>query len=120
MAKFEANIPSYLKTGSGAFKVGGSEATAMPESDNLFEKIKFNRPSPPKVEPMAIQLQDSVGQTPNLFQQIQNNMASGGSSDPIRPMMPEELPELEEDLPEKPGYFHAEAEQSADTDILIG
>ena len=37
--KFEANIPSYLKTGSGAFKVGGSEATAMPESDNLFEKI---------------------------------------------------------------------------------
>jgi len=44
--KFEANIPSYLKTGAGSFPVGSKGA---PKSVNFFDSMQTNMD---KVEPV--------------------------------------------------------------------
>ena len=97
--KFEANIPSYLKTGSGSFPVGNEGASKRKKPTNFYEQAQQGFEMSATTEDTQT-LYTPQGMTskiePNFFQTMQ----AKASSKPIRPMMPEELPELEEDIPE--------------------
>ena len=125
--KFEANIPSYLKTGSGSFPVGGEGASKRKQPKNFYEQAQQGFEMSTTTEDTQT-LYSPQGMTskiePNFFQTMQANMGPR----PIRPMMPEELPELEEDIPEnlqnqpvKPGDIAKNVDKSeTDEDIFIG
>jgi len=97
--KFEANIPSYLKTGSGSFPVGDTGASKRKKPTNFYEQAQQGFEMSATTEDTQT-LYTPQGMTskiePNFFQTMQ----AKARSKPIRPMMPEELPELEEDIPE--------------------
>ena len=125
--KFEANIPSYLKTGSGSFPVGGEGASKRKKPQNFYEQAQQGFEMSTTTEDTQT-LYSPQGMTskiePNFFQTMQANMGPK----PIRPMMPEELPELEEDIPEnlqnqpaRPGGNAKNVDKSeTDEDIFIG
>tara|TARA_R110002050_G_scaffold31574_1_gene81087 strand:+ start:177 stop:566 length:390 start_codon:yes stop_codon:yes gene_type:complete len=100
--KFEANIPSYLKTGSGSFPVGDTGASKRKKPTNFYEQAQQGFEMSATTEDTQT-LYTPQGMTskiePNFFQTMQAK-ASSKPIKPIRPMMPEELPELEEDIPE--------------------
>ena len=125
--KFEANLPSYLKFGSGSFPVGERSTLKRKQSTNFYEQAKQGFEMSTTTEDTQT-LYTPQGMTskvePNFFQAMQ---AKAGFK-PIRPMMPEELPELEEDIPEnlqmqpaRPGGNAKNVDENeTDEDTFIG
>ena len=132
--KFEANIPSYLRTGQGVFPVKGKVASKVEKETNFFKLMEkgVNMPvsnelkgtesaplgSPGMNEPM------SEG---NFLEKMQNKMAAVPADedlgpkrfprDPnVRPVMPM-LPERRVTPPET---LESRAENEEDQDIIIG
>ena len=125
--KFEANIPSYLKTGSGSFPVGDKGASKRKKPTNFYEQAQQGFEMSTTTEDTQT-LYTPQGMTskvePNFFQAMQ----AKADFKPIRPMMPEELPELEEDIPEnlqmqpaRPGGNAKNVDENeTDEDTFIG
>ena len=133
--KFEANIPSYLKTGQGIFpvqkkSVDSSMAEFKDSSGNLFEKLKEGADMPVAndgnmvaLAPIGMDRLESRPQSDNLLDKMQQNMERGVSE---REFMPES--DVESDfIPVmtqiKPGVIKEPTEkmvQANGEDIFIG
>ena len=133
--KFEANIPSYLKTGQGVFPVQRKSAdSSMAEfrdlSGNLFEKLNkgadmhvANDGNMVALAPMGVDRVESRPQSDNLLDKMQQNMGQGVSE---REFMPKS--DVESDftpvMPQiKPGVMREPTErmvQADGEDIFIG
>ena len=133
--KFEANIPSYLKTGQGIFPVQRKSAdSSMAEfrnlSGNLFEKLNKGADMPVANDGNMVALapmgQDRVQSRPeseNLLDKMQQNINRGIDE---REFMPES--DVESDfkrvMPQiKPGVMREPTErmvQADGEDIFIG
>ena len=95
--KFEANIPSYLKTGQGVFPVQRKSAdSSMAEfrdlSGNLFEKLNKGADMPVAndgnmvaLAPMGVDRVESRPQSENLLDKMQQNMGQGVSEREFMP-----------------------------------
>ena len=133
--KFEANIPSYLKTGQGVFPVQRKSADSyMAEfrnlSGNLFEKLNKGADMPVAndgnmvaLAPMGVDRVETRPQSENLLDKMQQNMGQGVSE---REFMPKS--DVESDftpvMPQiKPGVMREPTErmvQADGEDIFIG
>ena len=133
--KFEANIPSYLKTGQGVFPVQRKSAdSSMAEfrnlSGNLFEKLNKGADMPGAndgnmvaLAPMGVDRVETRPQPENLLDKMQQNMGQGVSE---REFMPKS--DVESDftpvMPQiKPGVMKEPTErmvQADGEDIFIG
>ena len=132
--KFEANIPSYLRTGQGVFPVKGRTATAvdtdMPKDANFFELMKkgVNMPvanelkgtesaplgSPGMNEPLDIEgfLEPMQEKMKNFKPRMEIEPKSDVNLD-ARPVMPQIKPQILR----KPDQMEVKAD---DADIFIG
>ena len=79
--KFEANIPSYLKTGQGIFPVKESSMPKRIESTNFYENAKqgFNMPttnetSMPSFAPVSDITRDEPMDAENFLEKMQDGM----------------------------------------------
>ena len=82
--KFEANIPSYLKTGQGVFPVQQKTMAAERQTTNLFEKLEQGADMPVANDGNMVALapmgQDRVQSRPeseNLLDKMQQNINRG-------------------------------------------
>ena len=82
--KFEANIPSYLKTGQGVFPVQQKTMAAERETTNLFEKLEQGANMPVAndgnmvaLAPMGQDRIESRSQPENLLDKMQQNINRG-------------------------------------------
>ena len=125
--KFEANIPSYLKTGSGSFPVGGKDTLKEKETTNLYKQAQKGFDMSLTNDEDKV-LYTPLGMKTTIEPSFVESMQAKAGVRPIRPMMPEELPELEEDIPEnlqiQPARPGGNAkiidENEPDEDIFIG
>ena len=128
--KFEANIPSYLKTGQGVFPVQQKTMVAEQQATNLFEKLKQGADMPVAndgnmvaLAPIGGDRVESRPQPENLLDKMQQNMGQGVSE---REFMPKS--DVESDfkpvMPQiKPGVMREPTErmvQADGEDIFIG
>ena len=128
--KFEANIPSYLKTGQGVFPVQQKTMAAERETTNLFEKLNKGADMPVANDGNMVALapmgQDRVQSRPeseNLLDKMQQNINRGIDE---REFMPKS--DVESDfkrvMPQiKPGVMREPTErmvQADGEDIFIG
>ena len=128
--KFEANIPSYLKTGQGIFPVQQKTMAAEQQTTNLFEKIQKGTDMPVAndgnmvaLAPMGVDRLETRPQSDNLLDKMQQNMGQGVSE---REFMPKS--DVESDfkpvMPQiKPGVMKEPTErmvQADGEDIFIG
>ena len=125
--KFEANIPSYLKTGSGSFPVGGESVTKEKTTTNLYKQAQKGFDMSLTNDEDKV-LYTPLGMKTTIEPSFVESMQAKAGVKPIRPMMPEELPELEEDIPEElqmqpagPGSSAKDTDDiETDEDIFIG
>ena len=82
--KFEANIPSYLKTGQGVFPVQQKTMAAERQTTNLFEKLEKGADMPVAndgnmvaLAPMGQDRIESRPQPENLLDKMQQNINRG-------------------------------------------
>ena len=132
--KFEANIPSYLKTGQGAFPVKGRTATKAdtdtPEGANFYELMKkgVNMPvdnqltgtesaplgSPGMNEPLDVEgFLEPMQKKMQKFKprmEIEPKIDPKFGTDPV-------MPQIKPQIIKKPDQLEASAE---DADIFIG
>ena len=108
--KFEANLPSYLKFGSGAFPVGERSTSKRKQSTNFYEQAKqgFNLPMTNEDNIMiSAPQEDAPIKDINFFESMQNNMQAKGPSKPIPGQQPLPFPEepdpMDDDLPTEVG-----------------
>ena len=104
--KFEANIPSYLRTGQGVFPVKERSAPKPVDSGNFYEMAKqgFNMPvanetNTPAFAPVGDMKPKEPMDAENFLDKMQDNMKSGiGEADIMpnpdikldsKPVMPE-------------------------------
>ena len=128
--KFEANIPSYLKTGQGVFPVQQKTMATEQQTTNLFEKLKQGADMPVAndgnmvaLAPIGGDRVESRPQPENLLDKMQQNMGQGVSE---REFMPKS--DVESDfkpvMPQiKPGVMREPTErmvQADGEDIFIG
>ena len=131
--KFEANIPSYLKTGQGVFPVKGKVATKVEKETNFFKLMEkgVNMPVSNELKGSESALLGSPGMNEplsegNFLEKMQNKMAAVPADedlgpkrfprDPnVRPVMPT-MPEKEVKPLET---MEAKAEDDEDKDIII-
>jgi hypothetical protein len=128
--KFEANIPSYLKTGQGVFPVQQKTMAAERQTTNLFEKLNKGADMPVANDGNMVALapmgQDRVQSRPeseNLLDKMQQNINRGIDE---REFMPKS--DVESDfkrvMPQiKPGVMREPTErmvQADGEDIFIG
>tara|TARA_R100001086_G_scaffold111794_1_gene57039 strand:+ start:648 stop:1037 length:390 start_codon:yes stop_codon:yes gene_type:complete len=128
--KFEANIPSYLKTGQGVFPVQQKTMAAERETTNLFEKLEQGADMPVAndgnmvaLAPMGQDRIESRSQPENLLDKMQQNINRGIDE---REFMPKS--DVESDfkrvMPQiKPGVMREPTErmvQADGEDIFIG
>ena len=128
--KFEANIPSYLKTGQGVFPVQQKTMAAEKETTNLFEKLEQGADMPVAndgnmvaLAPMGQDRIESRSQPENLLDKMQQNINRGIDE---REFMPKS--DVESDfkrvMPQiKPGVMREPTErmvQADGEDIFIG
>ena len=128
--KFEANIPSYLKTGQGVFPVQQKTMVAEQQTTNLFEKLNKGADMPVANDGNMVALapmgQDRVQSRPeseNLLDKMQQNINRGIDE---REFMPKS--DVESDfkrvMPQiKPGVMREPTErmvQADGEDIFIG
>tara|TARA_R100001594_G_scaffold25714_2_gene50164 strand:+ start:168 stop:569 length:402 start_codon:yes stop_codon:yes gene_type:complete len=131
--KFEANIPSYLRTGQGVFPVRGKVATKVEKETNFFKLMEkgVNMPVSNELKGSESALLGSPGMNEplsegNFLEKMQNKMAAVPADedlgpkrfprDPnVRPVMPT-MPEKEVKPLET---MEAKAEDDEDKDIII-
>ena len=128
--KFEANIPSYLKTGQGVFPVQQKTMAAERQTTNLFEKLEQGADMPVAndgnmvaLAPMGQDRIESRPQPENLLDKMQQNINRGIDE---REFMPKS--DVESDfkrvMPQiKPGVMKEPTErmvQADGEDIFIG
>tara|TARA_Y100001936_G_C15943755_1_gene596212 strand:- start:425 stop:826 length:402 start_codon:yes stop_codon:yes gene_type:complete len=131
--KFEANIPSYLRTGQGVFPVKGKVATKVEKETNFFKLMEkgVNMPVSNELKGSESALLGSPGMNEplsegNFLEKMQNKMAAVPADEdlgpkrfprdpnarPVMPTMPEkEVKPLE--------TMEAKAEDDEDKDIII-
>ena len=90
--KFEANIPSYLRTGQGVFPVKERSAPKPVDSGNFYEMAKqgFNIPvanetNTPAFAPVGDMKPKEPMDAENFLEKMQDNMKSGVSEADIMP-----------------------------------
>ena len=128
--KFEANIPSYLKTGQGVFPVQQKTMATEQQTTNLFKKLEQGANMPVANDGNMVALAPIGGdrvksrpQPENLLDKMQQNMGQGVSE---REFMPKS--DVESDfkrvMPQiKPGVMKEPTErmvQADGEDIFIG
>ena len=135
--KFEANIPSYLKTGQGVFPVQQKTMAVEPQATNLFEKLKQGADMPVAndgnmvaLAPIGGDRVESRPQPENLLDKMQKNMGGpvpmgdapvdmelGPKRFPTDPRAVPVMPQI------KPGIMKEPTERMVQTDgedIFIG
>ena len=128
--KFEANIPSYLKTGQGVFPVQQKTMVAEQQSINLFEKLKQGADMPVAndgnmvaLAPIGGDRVESRPQPENLLDKMQQNMGRGISEQEFMPKSDVES-DFKPVMPQiKPGVMKEPTErmvQADGEDIFIG
>ena len=128
--KFEANIPSYLKTGQGVFPVQQKTMVAEQQATNLFEKLKQGADMPVANEGNMVALApiggdrvESRPQPENLLDKMQQNMGRGVSEQEFMPKSDVES-DFKPVMPQiKPGVMKEPTErmvQADGEDIFIG
>ena len=127
--KFEANIPSYLKTGSGSFPVGSKSAPKAKKETNFYEQAKkgFDIPvTTVSSVPVFAPIGETERPSTNFFENMQGTMASGDAPKPVNPFGPKPTgPVLpDEDKPFKPKPLKpkklAELDETTKEDVFIG
>ena len=90
--KFEANIPSYLRTGAGVFPVKEKSMPKRMEASNFYEMAKqgFNMPvanetKVPAFAPVETGKVANPRNTTNFLDEMQMNMESGVRESDIMP-----------------------------------
>ena len=128
--KFEANIPSYLKTGQGVFPVQQKTMVAEQQATNLFEKLKQGADMPVAndgnmvaLAPIGGDRVESRPQPENLLDKMQQNMGRGVSEQEFMPKSDVES-DFKPVMPQiKPGVMKEPTErmvQADGEDIFIG
>ncbi len=132
--KFEANIPSYLRTGQGVFPVRGKRATKVEKETNFFKLMEkgVNMPVSNEVKGSESALLGSPGMNEpmsegNFLEKMQNKMAAvpadedlGPKKFPRDPNVRPAMPTLPERRVTPPETLEAIAENEEDQDIIIG
>ena len=118
--KFEANIPSYLRTGQGVFPVKGRVASKTEKETNFFKLMEkgVNMPVSNEVKGSESALLGSPGMNEpmsegNFLEKMQDRM----SETTIKPEIPVVRPEK---MPEPTTMMEVRAENEEDQDIIIG
>ena len=90
--KFEANIPSYLRTGAGVFPVKEKSMPKRMESSNFYEMAKqgfdmpvANETKVPAFAPVETGKVANPRNTTNFLDEMQMNMESGVRESDIMP-----------------------------------
>jgi len=90
--KFEANIPSYLRTGAGVFPVKDKPMPKRMESSNFYEMAKqgfdipiANETNMPAFAPVETGKVANPRNTTNFLDEMQMNMESGVRESDIMP-----------------------------------
>ena len=90
--KFEANIPSYLRTGAGVFPVKEKSMPKRMESSNFYEMAKqgfdmpiANETNMPAFAPVETGKVANLRNTTNFLDEMQMNMESGVRESDIMP-----------------------------------
>ena len=90
--KFEANIPSYLRTGAGVFPVKEKSMPKRMESNNFYEMAKqgfdmpvANETRMPAFAPVETGKVANPRNTVNFLDEMQMNMESGVKESDIMP-----------------------------------
>ena len=90
--KFEANIPSYLRTGAGVFPVKDKPMPKRIESSNFYEMAKqgfdmpiANETNIPAFAPVETGKVANPRNTVNFLDEMQMNMESGVKESDIMP-----------------------------------
>ena len=90
--KFEANIPSYLRTGAGVFPVKEKSMPKRMESNNFYEMAKqgfdmpvANETNIPAFAPVETGKVANSRNTTNFLDEMQMNMESGVRESDIMP-----------------------------------
>jgi hypothetical protein len=90
--KFEANIPSYLRTGAGVFPVKEKSMPKRMESSNFYEMAKqgfdmpvANETNMPAFAPVETGKVANPRNTTNFLDEMQMNMQSGVRESDIMP-----------------------------------
>ena len=128
--KFEANIPSYLKTGQGIFPVQQKTMAAEQQTTNLFEKIQKGTDMPVAndgnmvaLAPIGGDRVESRPQPENLLDKMQQNMGQGVSERDFIPKSDVES-DFKPVMPQiRPGVMKEPTErmvQADGEDIFIG
>ena len=128
--KFEANIPSYLKTGQGVFPVQQKTMAAERETTNLFEKLEQGADMPVAndgnmvaLAPMGQDRIESRPQPENLLDKMQQNINRGIDEREFIPKSDVES-DFKRVMPQiKPGVMREPTErmvQADGEDIFIG
>ena len=128
--KFEANIPSYLKTGQGVFPVQQKTMAAERQTTNLFEKLKQGADMPVAndgnmvaLAPMGQDRIESRPQPENLLDKMQQNINRGIDEREFIPKSDVES-DFKRVMPQiKPGVMREPTErmvQADGEDIFIG
>ena len=114
--KFEGNIPSYLRTGAGAFAVSDKKLANVEKTENLFEKVKFGIKDMAPMKPISIPTPREDYVEPNLFRSIQLNMEQKPelmafeNKKPVEREQPMKVPEMGDE----------KQDTQSQTDIFIG
>ena len=116
--KFEANIPSYLRTGQGVFPVRGKSATKVEKETNFFKLMEkgVNMPVSNEIKGSESALLGSPGMNEpmsegNFLEKMQDRMSKTAIKPEIPVVRPEKMPE--------PTIMEAKAEDEEDKDIII-
>ena len=131
--KFEANIPSYLRTGQGVFPVKGKRATKVEKETNFFKLMEkgVNMPVSNEVKGSESALLGSPGMNEpmsegNFLEKMQNKMAAvpadedlGPKRFPREPNVINKMPILPERRVTPPETLEARAKNEEDQDIII-
>lgn len=129
--KFEANIPSYLRTGQGVFPVKAKGTPKVEKETNFFKLMEkgVNMPVSNEVKGAESVLLGSAGMneslgTGNFLDKMQDKIAAvpadqklGPKKFPIDPNATPVMPQVPEKEITPPTMMEAEAE---DADIFIG
>ena len=131
--KFEANIPSYLKTGLGVFPVKGKSTPKEEKEVNFFKLMQkgVTMPVSNEVKGTESVALGSPGMNQpmsegNFLEKMQNKMAAvpadkdlGPKRFPREPNVINKMPMLPERRVTPPELMEARAENEEDQDIII-
>ena len=132
--KFEANIPSYLRTGQGVFPVRGKRATKVEKETNFFKLMEkgVNMPVSNEVKGSESALLGSPGMNEpmsegNFLEKMQDKMAAVPADEDLGPKRLPKDPNVRPVMPTlpmrsvtPPETLEARTENEEDQDIIIG